>query len=145
MSLRDNLDLSTSAGRLMFNVIGAMAQFERDLIAERVKAGMARARLNGKRIGRKRRNDVDGARVAALRSQGHSWSEIARELKGRCGDGLPGLPAGLRKGSRNQAHNRLSFQHGFFVPFTLHKDYLLEVLVQHERIALYNLAPGFIC
>src|ERR1700722_674815 len=40
VSLRDNLDLSTPAGRLMFQVIGAMAEFERALIAERVKAGM---------------------------------------------------------------------------------------------------------
>ncbi len=85
ISLRDNLDLCTPAGRLMFNVIEAMAQFERDLIAERVKAGMARARLDGKRIGRKRRDDVDGVRVAELREQGRSWAEIARELKAGVG------------------------------------------------------------
>jgi DNA invertase Pin-like site-specific DNA recombinase len=39
VSLRDNLDLSTLAGRMMFHVIGAMAKFERELIRERVKAG----------------------------------------------------------------------------------------------------------
>src|SRR6201998_2313955 len=52
VSLRDNLDLSTPSGRLMFQIIGAMAEFERSLIQERVRAGMAQARRAGKRIGR---------------------------------------------------------------------------------------------
>ena len=52
VSLRDNLDLSTPSGRLMFQIIGAMAEFERSLIVERVKAGMRNARAKGKRIGR---------------------------------------------------------------------------------------------
>jgi DNA invertase Pin-like site-specific DNA recombinase len=49
VSLQDNLDLSTPAGRLMFNVIGAMAEFERALIQERVKAGIRNARAKGRR------------------------------------------------------------------------------------------------
>lgn len=49
--LRDNLDLSTPSGRLMFQIIGAMAEFERALIAERVKAGMNNVRAKGHRIG----------------------------------------------------------------------------------------------
>jgi len=52
VSLRDNLDLSTPAGRLMFQVVGAMAEFERALIQERVKAGMRNARAKGRKIGR---------------------------------------------------------------------------------------------
>ena len=52
VSLRDNHDLSTPSGRLMFQIIGAMAEFERSLIVERVKAGMRNARAKGKRIGR---------------------------------------------------------------------------------------------
>ena len=52
VSLRDNLDLSTPSGRLMFQIIGAMAEFERALIVERVRAGMRNARAKGKRIGR---------------------------------------------------------------------------------------------
>ena len=44
VSLRDNLDLTTPSGRLMFQIIGAMAEFERSLIQERVKAGMRNAR-----------------------------------------------------------------------------------------------------
>jgi DNA invertase Pin-like site-specific DNA recombinase len=45
VSLRDNLDLTTPSGRLMFQVIGAMAEFERALIQERVKAGLRNARV----------------------------------------------------------------------------------------------------
>src|SRR5258707_12915460 len=52
ISLRDNLDLSTPSGRLMFQIIGAMAEFERSLIQERVKAGLRNARAKGKRLGR---------------------------------------------------------------------------------------------
>src|ERR1700747_1793119 len=52
VSLRDNLDLSTPSGRLMFQIIGAMAEFERALIQERVRAGMRNARAKGRRIGR---------------------------------------------------------------------------------------------
>jgi DNA invertase Pin-like site-specific DNA recombinase len=62
-----------------------MAEFERDLIRERVKAGIARAKVDGKRIGRKRRGDVSPQKVAALRAQGKSWPQIAQELD--CGVG----------------------------------------------------------
>jgi Resolvase, N terminal domain len=54
ISLRDNLDLSTPSGRLMFQIIGAMAEFERALIQERVRAGIRNARAKGKRLGRPR-------------------------------------------------------------------------------------------
>jgi DNA invertase Pin-like site-specific DNA recombinase len=79
ISLRDNLDLSTPSGRLMFQIIGAMAEFERALIQERVKAGLRNARAKGKRLGRPRR-DVDAARIAALRASGASWRAVSREL-----------------------------------------------------------------
>jgi len=79
ISLRDNIDLSTPAGRLMFQIIGAMAEFERALTAERVRAGVALARLRGKHIGRPRVS-VDRDRVVELRRQGWSWPEIAREM-----------------------------------------------------------------
>jgi DNA invertase Pin-like site-specific DNA recombinase len=79
ISLKDNLDLSTPSGRLMFQIIGAMAEFERALIQERVRAGLRNARAKGKRLGRPR-VVVDAAQVARLRAQGHSWPQIAREL-----------------------------------------------------------------
>ena len=52
VSFRDNLDFSTPSGRLMFQIIGAMAEFERALIQERVRAGMRDVRAKGRRIGR---------------------------------------------------------------------------------------------
>ncbi len=52
VSLRDNLDLTTPSGRLMFHVVSAMAEFERALIQERVRAGLQHARAKGKRLGR---------------------------------------------------------------------------------------------
>lgn len=69
VSLSDHLDLSTAGGRLMFNIIGAMAEFERALIQERGKAGIRNARAKGRRIGRPRIN-LDTALIARLRDQG---------------------------------------------------------------------------
>ena len=79
ISLRDNLDLSTPSGRLMFQIIGAMAEFERALIQERVRAGLRNARAKGKRLGRPR-VFVDAPRIAALRGQGRSWAEIVAQM-----------------------------------------------------------------
>lgn len=79
VSLSDNLDLSTASGRLMFNIIGAMAEFERALIQERVRAGIRNARAKGKQIGRPPKS-VDLAAVATLRGQGASWRAISTRL-----------------------------------------------------------------
>jgi DNA invertase Pin-like site-specific DNA recombinase len=79
VSLKDNLDLSTASGRLMFQIIGAMAEFERSLIQERVRAGLKNARSKGKRLGRPQVH-VDLDRVATLRAAGSSWSTVAKEL-----------------------------------------------------------------
>jgi DNA invertase Pin-like site-specific DNA recombinase len=79
VSLKDNLDLSTPAGRLMFQIIGAMAEFERSLISERVRAGLRNARAKGKRIGRPR-VAVDREKVADLRRDGASWEAIGAHL-----------------------------------------------------------------
>jgi DNA invertase Pin-like site-specific DNA recombinase len=94
VSLRDNLDLSTPSGRLMFQIIGAMAEFERALIQERVRAGLRNARAKGRILGRPR-VIVDASRIASLRAQGRSWSEISAELrigKGTAQRALVGLP-----------------------------------------------------
>lgn len=94
VSLRDNLDLSTPSGRLMFQIIGAMAEFERALIQERVRAGIRNARSKGKRIGRPR-VFVDVTRIATLRAQGRSWSQIVAEVgigKGTAQRALARLP-----------------------------------------------------
>ena len=78
-SIKDNLDLSTPSGRLMFQIIGAMAEFERALIQERVRAGMRNARAKGKTLGRPR-TAVDTARIDRLRASGLSWPKIAAEM-----------------------------------------------------------------
>ena len=79
ISFRDNLDLSTPSGRLMFQIIGAMAEFERSLIQERVKAGLRNARAKGKRLGRPVAS-VDASRIMAMRRSGLPWRAISREL-----------------------------------------------------------------
>ena len=94
VSLRDNLDLSTPSGRLMMHLLAAMAEFERSLIQERVRAGLRNARAKGKRLGRPRVH-VDAPRITALRAQGHSWAEIVREMgigKGTAQRALACLP-----------------------------------------------------
>ena len=79
VSLSEQVDTSTPTGKMVFTVLGAVAELERSLIAERVKAGLRNARAKGKKLGRPR-VAVDAARVAALRARGHSWAAIAYEL-----------------------------------------------------------------
>ena len=83
VSLRDNLDLTTPQGRLMFQIIGAMAEFERALMRERVKAGLAHARAHGRIGGRprvKRERDRDAKIIRQMRNDGDSYGEIAEVL-----------------------------------------------------------------
>jgi DNA invertase Pin-like site-specific DNA recombinase len=80
VSLSESLDTSTPAGRMVFTVLGAVAELERSLIAERVRAGLRNARAKGKRLGRPRKI-VDGARIGRLRAQGVSWRKIARQME----------------------------------------------------------------
>jgi putative DNA-invertase from lambdoid prophage Rac len=79
VSLRDAFDLTTPAGRLMFNMVASFAEFERDLIRERVKAGIANRRAKGFRVGRKPIS-IDSAKLQALRSEGRTIREIATTL-----------------------------------------------------------------
>src|SRR5215469_3831990 len=79
VSLSENLDTSTPGGRMVFTVLGAVAELERSLIIERVRAGIRNARAKGKRLDHPRAV-VDPARVALARSQGRSWALISKEL-----------------------------------------------------------------
>ena len=79
VSFRDNLDLSTPSGRLMFQIIGAMAEFERSLIQERVRAGLRNAKLKGRTLGRPSRI-VSLDEMTRLRAQGASLREIAKAV-----------------------------------------------------------------
>jgi DNA invertase Pin-like site-specific DNA recombinase len=80
ISLHEGVDTSTPNGRLVFGIFASIAEFERELIRDRVKSGIAAARSKGKTLGRPRVS-VDTARVAALRDSGASWSTIARQLR----------------------------------------------------------------
>jgi DNA invertase Pin-like site-specific DNA recombinase len=88
ISYKESLDLTTAAGELMFHVIAAMAQFERTLIQERTKAGVAFARSKGKSIGRprvtktseKRLVAVDVSQIARLKLDGLSNRAIGHQL-----------------------------------------------------------------
>ena len=79
VSLSEQVDTSTPTGKMVFTVLGAVAELERSLIAERVRAGLRNAKAKGKRLGRPR-VVVDTARIASLRASGASWPQIAREL-----------------------------------------------------------------
>jgi len=79
VSLSEQVDTSTPTGKMVFTVLGAVAELERSLIAERVKAGLRNARAKGKRLGRPR-VIVDAARIANLRAHGRSWREITAEM-----------------------------------------------------------------
>lgn len=79
VSYSEQMDTSTPAGKMVFTVLGAVAELERSLIVERVRAGLRNARAKGKRLGRPR-VAVDAARIGRLHSQGRSIREIAEEL-----------------------------------------------------------------
>jgi DNA invertase Pin-like site-specific DNA recombinase len=79
VSLSENVDTTTPTGKMIFTVLGAVAELERSLIVERVKAGLRNARAKGKRLGRPR-TVVDASRIAALRARGLGWKKIAGEL-----------------------------------------------------------------
>jgi DNA invertase Pin-like site-specific DNA recombinase len=79
ISYTENVDTTTPSGQLLFHIMGAVAQFERDLIAERVRAGIAHARAQGKHIGRPRA-EIDAAEVRNQRAQGKSLRQIASLL-----------------------------------------------------------------
>ena len=97
VSFSEQIDTSTPTGKMIFTVLGAVAELERGLIVERVKAGLRNARAKGKQIGRPKVN-ADAARVAALRKAGRSWSEICRETgltKGTAQRSVYSLPKNL--------------------------------------------------
>jgi DNA invertase Pin-like site-specific DNA recombinase len=81
VSLRQNIDTTLPAGRLTFQILGAVAEFEREMLRERVKTGMAQARRTG--MGRPALrcfNPSDVERLRALRSQGTSVRRLAKDF-----------------------------------------------------------------
>jgi DNA invertase Pin-like site-specific DNA recombinase len=78
VSLHEGIDTSSPNGRLFFGIFASIAQFERELIRDRVRSGLAAAKAKGKHVGRPR-VAVDVRRIASLRRKGRSWAEITRE------------------------------------------------------------------
>ena len=79
VSYNENLDLTTSTGRLMFQLLGAFAEFERNLIRERVKAGLANAKAKGAKLGRPS-PEFDEEELIRLRKSGLTIRGIAERL-----------------------------------------------------------------
>jgi len=79
VSLHEGVDTSTPNGRLVFGIFASIAEFERELIRDRVRSGLAHAKSRGRKLGRPR-VVVDASKVAFLRAQGRSWAAISAEL-----------------------------------------------------------------
>jgi len=79
VSLSEQVDTSTPAGKMVFTVLGAVAELERSLIVERVRAGLRNARAKGKHLGRPRKVP-DASKIKRMRAQGASWRMIGKEL-----------------------------------------------------------------
>ena len=84
VSLRQNIDTTLPAGRLTFQILGAVAEFERELLRERVRAGMAQARRTRKHLGRpalRKFHVTDIQRMRQLRSEGISIRKLAQDFE----------------------------------------------------------------
>jgi len=94
VSLNEAIDTGTPIGKFFFTIVAAFAELERNVIRERVQAGVDRARKQGKQLGRPR-VDVAPLQVVGLRANGYSWNEIARNL-------------GVGRGTAERAYRTLS-------------------------------------
>jgi len=81
VSLTEALDLTTSTGRAMAGMLSVFAEFEHDILRERVRAGLEHARQSGKRLGRPATAAIKTAEVSKLFRQGISKAAIARQLR----------------------------------------------------------------
>jgi DNA invertase Pin-like site-specific DNA recombinase len=77
---QQNIDTSTPSGKAMFQMVGVFAEFERAIIQERVKAGLARARKDGKKLGRPMVSSETERKIREARQKGHGKLKIARTL-----------------------------------------------------------------
>src|ERR1022692_3109762 len=81
VSLTEALDLTTAAGRAMAAMLAVFASFEREVLQERTRAGLAHARMNGKRLGRPMSAGLQAPEIRKLHRAGITKSEIARRLQ----------------------------------------------------------------
>ena len=102
VSLSEQMDTTTPTGKMIFTVLGAVAELERSLIVERVRAGLRNARAKGKTLGRPRKI-VDATKIAALRASGASWPTIAKKLGIGVGTAYPAYHNLSRNPTRRSA------------------------------------------
>jgi putative DNA-invertase from lambdoid prophage Rac len=81
VSLTEALDLTTPAGRAMAGLLAIFAEFEREILRERTRAGLVQVRLNGKRLGRPQTAGLQATEIRKMHRTGTSKSEIARRLE----------------------------------------------------------------
>src|SRR5699024_2127772 len=79
ISIRDNIDTTTSTGKAMFGMLAVFAEFERDIIRERTRAGLESARKRGRTGGRPKIDDKKKRHIISLFNEGHSATDIAKE------------------------------------------------------------------
>lgn len=102
ISYQENIDTSSPLGQALFTIVSAVAQLERDLIRERVSAGIRNARANGKKLGRPMRA-VDRTLILRMRAEGQSLQHIAETLGIGYGTVRERLRGGLAEKPTQQA------------------------------------------
>jgi DNA invertase Pin-like site-specific DNA recombinase len=80
ISLKEAIDTSTPMGKMVFTILGAVAELERSLIVERIHMGLARARKEGKHLGRPAHGRADVQEILALKESGLSQAKVAKKL-----------------------------------------------------------------
>lgn len=109
VATKDNIDYTTPAGRLLAQILGSLAEFEKSLLIERTMMGLEHARRQGKTLGRPKLRD--DAKIQALRSQGLSYTAIQKQLgvsRGAISRALQAVP----KTPENQPQKSQRFQWG---------------------------------
>jgi len=81
ISYQENIDTSSPLGRALFIIVGAIAELERNIILERVRAGLKRAKENGVILGRPKKLDLDAQELQKMRDGGLSFRQIGKKVK----------------------------------------------------------------
>jgi len=81
ISYQENIDTSSLLGKAMFTIVSAIAELERNILLERVRAGLKRAKENGRILGRPKRLDLDVKELQKMREKGLSFRQIAKQVK----------------------------------------------------------------
>jgi DNA invertase Pin-like site-specific DNA recombinase len=81
ISYQENIDTASPLGKAMFTIVSAIAELERNILLERVRAGLKRAKENGAILGRPKRLDLDVKELQKMRKKGLSFRQIAKQVK----------------------------------------------------------------